>query len=186
MSIVGVSLPLVGSFRVGIVDGLVLQALQVLKQLAMLFVVGYIAQFLAPKFGGSCDLRNGIKWAGYSAVPGMILGLASIFGSAAIMMFTGILSLPGMIWGLAYIFGSAAIMMITCILLLWGIYVCYAGVPAMTGISGASRIFFMLVTAICAIIAGVILSVIVRLVSPQIAPPGAPPIFSDQQLDLQP
>jgi len=161
MSIVGVSLPLVGSFRVGIVDGLVLQALQVLKQLAMLFVVGYIAQFLAPKFGGSCDLRNGIKWAGYSAVPGMILGLASIFGSAAIMMITGILSL-------------------------WGIYVCYAGVPAMTGISGASRIFFMLVTAICAIIAGVILSVIVSLVSPQIAPPGAPPIFSDQQLDLQP
>ena len=161
MSVVGVSIPFIGTHRIGILTGLVMQVLSVVNQVAMLFVAGWVAQFLAPKFGGKCDLRNGVKWIGYSMAPAAVLGLFAIFGSSSLLMIASILSL-------------------------WGIYVCYSGVTVMTGVPSSSRILYMIVTAICAAIAGVILALIFRIVTPSDALLSAPRNLPVQQINLQP
>lgn len=105
-SIIGVSLPIVGTVRVGIVSGIASAVVQYLLAFAMVFVVGLIIDALAPTFNGQKDQPNAMKLAVYSMTPAWLAGIFSLIPG---LRGLGILGLYGLylLWGFAAVDESA-------------------------------------------------------------------------------
>jgi hypothetical protein len=94
MSIVGVSLPVVGTIRVGIVSGIASAIVQYLLAFALVYVVGLIIDALAPTFNAQKDPPNALKLAVYSMTPAWLAGVFSLIPGLRAL---GVLGLYGLI-----------------------------------------------------------------------------------------
>jgi hypothetical protein len=92
-SIVGISVPIVGTVRIGIVSGIASALIQYLLAFAMVYVMALIIDALAPTFKGQKNQANALKLAVYSMTP---VWLAGVFSLIPGLRLLGILGLYGL------------------------------------------------------------------------------------------
>jgi hypothetical protein len=93
MSLVGVSLPVGGSYRVSITTGIASAVVQYGLTLVGVYVLALIIDALAPTFSGEKNLDQAFKLATYSYTPGWLVGVFALIPALGIL---GILGLYGL------------------------------------------------------------------------------------------
>ncbi len=74
-SLIGISLPGLGTVRVPIVTGLVGAIVGYLLTFAMVYIVALLADLLAPTFQGQKNFENALKLVVYSYTPAWLIGV---------------------------------------------------------------------------------------------------------------
>src|ERR1035437_3881418 len=77
-SIIGRSMPYVGSYRVPMVSGLVMAIFTFVMALVGVFILSLIINALAPTFGAEKNSAQALKVAVYSYTPGWVAGVLQI------------------------------------------------------------------------------------------------------------
>lgn len=134
MSVLGVSSPFGGSFRMPISSGLTYAVTMFVSALVGVFVVGLIVNALAPTFSGTKDQRQALKVAAYSLTPAL---LSSLLALSPI--------LPTLLQLLAG---------------LYGIYVLYLGLPVLMQARKEQAFGYTASVVICTILVGVVFAVL--------------------------
>jgi hypothetical protein len=132
-SIVGVSLPIGGTVRVGIVAGIVSAVVQYLLAFAMVYVVGLIIDALAPTFNGQKNQPNAMKLAVYSMTPAWLAGIFSLIPG---LRFLGVLGL-------------------------YGLYLLWLGLPPLMKAPAEKSIGYAAAVVVCAIVISIVFGAIV-------------------------
>jgi len=132
-SVIGVSVPLFGTVRTPFMTGFAFAVVTYALVLAGAFVVGLIIDALAPSFGGEKNAGQAMKCAVYSYTPGWIAGIFHLF--------------PAL--GLLALLAS-----------LYGIYLCYLGLPALMKAPREKAAGYTIVVIVCAIALSIVLSII--------------------------
>jgi len=135
MSIIGISLPAIGTVRVGIVSGLASAIVQYLLAFVLVYVVGLIIDALAPTFNGQKNPANALKLAVYSMTPAWLAGIFSL--------------LPGL--------------RILGILGLYGLYLLWVGLPPLMKAPEDKTIGYAAAVVVCAIVISVVIGAIVGI-----------------------
>lgn len=135
---VGVSAPFVGTVRIGIVAGLIGLIFSLVMAVAMVFVVGFIADALAPSFGGTKNMDQAVKVAAYSYTPVWIVGILAIIPAL------GILSL---------------------LAALYAVYLIYLGLPRLMKAPQEKAMGYTAVVVIAAIVVGFVIAIIGGLIT---------------------
>jgi len=90
MSIVGVSIPFVGSFRVSIFTSISSAIVHYVLTLVGVYVLALIIDGLAPTFSGQKNLTQAFKVAAYSHTPGWVVAVVGIIPSLSPLMILGL------------------------------------------------------------------------------------------------
>jgi hypothetical protein len=93
MSIVGISMPFIGSFRIPITTSIASAVVHYVLTLGGVYVLALIIDALAPNFSGEKNLDQAFKVAAYSSTPGWLVGIFTIVPALGIL---GILGLYGL------------------------------------------------------------------------------------------
>jgi hypothetical protein len=133
-SVVGRSLPMVGSYRVPFFSGLVIATFMFCLAIASVFVLSFIINALAPTFGGEQNSTQALKVAVYSYTPAWIAGVLQI--------------VP-----LLGIFGIFAA--------LYGMYLLYLGLPRLMKCPDDKAVAYTAVVIVCAIVLSLVVGAIV-------------------------
>src|SRR5437762_6380181 len=123
-SLVGRSLPYLGTYRVPLMSGLVLAVFTVCMAVVGVFILSFVINALAPTFGAEKNSTQALKVAVYSYTPAWIAGVLQI------VPLLGILA----------IFAA-----------FYGIYLLYLGLPALMKCPADKAIGYTAVVVICAI-----------------------------------
>lgn len=130
-SLVGMSVPFVGSYRTPILAGIGMAVFQFAMAFVMVFVLALIIDFLAPTFGGQKNPAQSMKVAVYAYTPGWLAGILGII---------------------------PALGLIGLLLSLYGIYLLYLGLPRLMGNPPEKSVGYTVVVVIGAIVIGVLVS----------------------------
>ena len=95
VALIGTSVPMVGTFRMGIGWALGQALYTILMAVVFVFVLGFIIDALAPTFGGQKNMLNAQKLAAYSYTPAWLAGVFVI-----IPWIGGLIALLGALYGL--------------------------------------------------------------------------------------
>lgn len=90
-SIVGVTAPFVGTFRVPIVSGLVMTVVRVVVAVAAVYIMGAVVSALAPTFGARKDPDQAFKLMAYAITPAWVAGLLQIIPALGALALLGAL-----------------------------------------------------------------------------------------------
>lgn len=93
MSIVGVRLPFIGSFRIPITTSFASAGVHYILNLVGVYILALIIDALAPTFSGEKSMSQAFKVATYSYTPGWVIGIVAIIPGLAPL---GILGLYGL------------------------------------------------------------------------------------------
>jgi hypothetical protein len=132
-SLIGRSMPFVGSYRVPIVSGLVMAIFTFVMALVGIFVVSLIIDALAPSFGAEKNSGQAIKVAVYSYTPAWVAGVLQI--------------LP-MLGLLAILAG------------LYGLYLLYLGLPRLMKCPQEKAVGYTAVVVVCAIVLSLVVGAV--------------------------
>jgi len=135
-SLVGTSIPFVGTFRVPIIAGIGAAVLHFVFALLGVFILSLIINALAPSFGGEKNQAQALKVAVYSYTPAWIAGVLHI--------------LP--------VFGVS---MLIVLISLYGLFLLYLGLPPLMKNPPEKSIGYTAVVVICAIVLSIVLALIV-------------------------
>jgi MFS family permease len=124
-SIIGRTIPFVGSYRVPIVAGVSLAIFTFVMAIVGVVILGLIINALAPSFGGEKNSMQALKVAVYSYTPAWVAGVLQIF------------PLLGMLGLLAA---------------LYGLYLLYLGLPRLMKSPEDKALGYTVVVVICAIV----------------------------------
>ena len=134
MSMVGISMPLIGTFRVPITTAIASTSVYYVLGLIGVYILALIIDYLAPTFSGEKNMGQALKLAAYSYTAGW---LAAIF---IIIPALGILSIIG----------------------LYSIYLLYTGIPVLMKAPQEKSLGYTVAVIIAAIIIFVVISWIPR------------------------
>jgi hypothetical protein len=129
LSIVGVSIPFVGTYRTPFFAGVSQAVLSFVFALIGLLLMAAIVNALAPTFGGRRDLNAAFKLVAYSATPSFVAGALSVFPPLAMLEV-----LAG----------------------LWALYVFYVGVPVVMQTTREKALPYTALTMVCAFVVGLV------------------------------
>jgi Yip1 domain len=135
LSLVGVSLPLRGTYRVPITTGILHAIVQYGLTLGGVYVLAFIIDALAPTFSGEKNINQAFKLAAYSYTPGWLVGIF------ALIPVLGILGILG----------------------LYGLYLLYVGLPVLMKSPKEKSIGYTVAVIIAAIIIFVVIGAISRV-----------------------
>lgn len=138
MSVFGMPVPFVGTYRVGVVQGLTTAVVSYVLALAGLYVAALVIQKLAPTFQSEPNLVQAFKLAAYASTPGWVAGILHI--------------IP--LLGLLVVLAS-----------LYGIYLFYLGVSPLMKTPADKVIPYMIVSAVVLIVVYLIVGVITGAVT---------------------
>jgi hypothetical protein len=93
MSIVGIRLPFVGSFRIPLTTSIASAVVYYILTLVGVYILALIIDALAPTFLGEKSINQAFKVATYSYTPGWVVGVIAIIPALSIL---GILGLYGL------------------------------------------------------------------------------------------
>ncbi len=140
LSVIGVSVPFMGSWRMPMATGLTSAITSYVLSLVGIFVVALIVEALAPTFGGEKNRVQALKVVAYSYTADFV---ASIIGLVPGLML--ISALAGLIYGL---------------------YLLNMGLPATMKCPPEKSLGYTVVTVIAAIIVGILIGWLVNAVTP--------------------
>ncbi len=132
-SLIGRTLPFVGTYRVPIVTGLVGAVFAFVMAIVGVIVLALIINALAPTFGGEKNNAQALKVAVYSYTPAWIAGALNI------LPLLGVLAL---------------------LAALYGLYLLYLGLPRLMKCPPDKAIGYTAVVVICAIVISVVVAVV--------------------------
>jgi hypothetical protein len=132
-SLIGRSLPYLGTYRVPLFSGLVLAVFVFGMAIVGVFVLSLIINALAPTFGGEQNSTQALKVAVYSYTPAWIAGVLQI--------------LP--LLGILAIFGA-----------LYGLYLLYLGLPRLMKCPEDKAVPYTAVVVVCAIVLSIVITAI--------------------------
>jgi uncharacterized membrane protein len=136
-SVVGYSVPFVGTYRVPIVAGLVGAVFAVAMAVVGVFVLSLIINALAPKFGAEPDSAQAMKVAVYSFTPAWLAGVLQIVPPLSVLAILGAL---------------------------YGLYVLYLGLPQLMKAPQDKAVAYTAVVVVCAVVMMFVLSLVGGLV----------------------
>jgi Yip1 domain len=93
MSIIGISLPFSGSFRIPITTMIASSVVHYVLTLVGVYVLALIIDALAPTFSGEKNINQAFKLAAYSYTPGWLAGIFVLIPALSVL---GILGLYGL------------------------------------------------------------------------------------------
>src|SRR5262252_1828608 len=93
-SIIGRTIPFIGTYRVGIVPGVIGAVFVFVMGIIGVAIVSLVINALAPTFGAQPDGRQAMKLAAYSYTPAWLAGVLQI------LPFVGILGLVAALYGI--------------------------------------------------------------------------------------
>lgn len=137
-SVVGTSLPFVGTYRMSIAWGLGIAVWHVVGAVIAVFVLGFIIDALAPSFGAQKNNAQALKVAVYSYTPAWVAGVLNILPALGVLAILGAL---------------------------YAIYLLYLGLPRLMKNPEDKSIGYTAVTVIAGIVLGAIISVIGGLIA---------------------
>lgn len=147
LEIIGIPMPLFGTYRPPFFGQLVSSVLHCLASLAMIYIGAMVIQQVALKFEATVDQTAAFKLLAYSSFLGIAAGVLNIVPALGVVaIFVGLYSL----------------------------YLYYQGVPKMVSVSAEKRIPFTAVSLVAVIVAAFVLFFIVRTVASMFIPE---PIF---------
>lgn len=147
LSIIGTSIPLVGTYRVPFVSGLSMAAVAYVMALVGVFVMSLVIDFLAPYFGGEKDPIQALKVAVYASTPVWV---------ASVLQILPMLGLLVIVAGL------------------YGLYLIYLGLPRLMKAPANKALPYTAVVVICAIVVGLVAAAATQVFAPS-AP--LPPMY---------
>ncbi len=139
LSIIGISLPMVGTWHAPFFGTLIAQVVSYGVGLAALYVSALVIQNISPRFGGSSDLTSAFKLAMYSLTP---IWLSGVFQLIPVLSILGIF------------------------LLAYGIYLFAQGPTKVLAIPEAKRLNFTVISILAMLVVQIVLGVIIMVVSP--------------------
>ncbi len=92
-TLIGVSVPTVGTFRLGFGAGILNLILTYVLSFVIVYLAALITDALAPTFGGQKNFEQSLKLVTYSYTPGWLVGIFSLIPA---LSFLGILGLYGL------------------------------------------------------------------------------------------
>ncbi|MDD3800157.1 MAG: Yip1 family protein, partial [Novosphingobium sp.] len=119
-------------YRPGLMTALTSAVVSYVMTIIGVFVLAWIANFLAPKFAGTESKTGAFKLVAYSMTAGWLAGIFSLFPALSILGIVGLYSL----------------------------YLFYVGAPALMNVPGDKAPGYTAVTVVCAIVLGLIASAI--------------------------
>ena len=131
-SIIGFTVPTVGTIRVGIGAGIVNAIFTYVMAFVMSYVVALIADGLAPTFGGSKNFASALKLSVYSYTPGWLAGIFLIVPSLAFLSILG----------------------------LYALYLFWTGAPVLMKVPRERAIGYTAAVVVCAIVLAVVIALI--------------------------
>jgi hypothetical protein len=137
LSIIGVSIPFIGTYRTPFFSGLSQAIFSFVMVLVGLLLFAAIVNALAPTFGGRKNLNEAFKLVAYSATPGFVAGALSVFPPLA---------------------------MLELLAALWGLYIFYVGVPVVMQTTKDKALPYTIVSMVCAFVIGLVLSIAIGAV----------------------
>jgi hypothetical protein len=132
-SVVGMSLPFVGTFRTPILAGIGVAVFSFAMAFVGIFIMSLVINALAPTFGGEKNPAQAMKVAVYSYTPAWIAGVLGII---------------------------PALGLIGVVISLYGLYLLYLGLPRLMKNPEGKSIGYTAVVVICAIVIGIVISVV--------------------------
>jgi hypothetical protein len=132
-SIIGRTIPFIGTYRVGIVPGVIGAVFVFVMGIIGVAIVSLVINALAPTFGAQPDGRQAMKLAAYSYTPAWLAGVLQI------LPFVGILGL------------FAA---------LYGIYLMYLGMPRLMKCPQEKTVGYTALVVVCAIVLTVVIGIV--------------------------
>ncbi len=93
MAIIGIGMPMIGTYRVGIVGGLASAIVHYLLAFVTVYVMALIIDALAPTFDGQKNQSNALKLAVYSMTPVWLVGVFLLVPALGILGILGLYSL---------------------------------------------------------------------------------------------
>ncbi|HBB15923.1 MAG TPA: YIP1 family protein, partial [Syntrophus sp. (in: bacteria)] len=93
MSIIGISMPFSGTFRMPITSSVGSAVVQYVFGLIGVYILALIIDLLAPKFTGEKNLNQALKLAAYSYTAGWLSGIFIAIPALSVLMITGLYSL---------------------------------------------------------------------------------------------
>jgi hypothetical protein len=132
-SLVGGSIPGIGSYRVPLVAGLGMAVFTFVMALVGIFILSLITNALAPSFGGEKNSAQALKLAVYSYTPAWLAGVLHILPALGI---------------LALLAG------------LYGLYLLYLGLPRLMKCPPEKAVGYAAVVVVCAIVLSVIVGMV--------------------------
>ena len=130
-SLMGRTLPFIGTYRVPILAGLVVACFTFVMTIVMVFLLSLIINALAPSFGAEKNSEQALKLAVYSFTPAWVAGVLQI------LPLLGILAILGG---------------------LYGIYLMYLGLPRLMKCPEDKAPGYAAVVVICAIVLSVVVT----------------------------
>jgi hypothetical protein len=132
-SLIGRSMPFIGSYRVPIVSGLVMAVFTFVMALVGVFIVSLVINYLAPSFGAQKNSTQALKVAVYAYTPAWVAGVLQI--------------LP-MLGLLAILAG------------LYGLYLLYLGLPRLMKCPQEKAVPYTAVVVVCAIVLSIVVAAV--------------------------
>lgn len=136
-SIVGLSLPFVGTVRVGIIRGLVSAFVSYVLSLVLVYVAAMIVDWLAPKFESTPNRLQALKLVAYSYTAAWVAGIVMVIPALAIL---------GVLGGL------------------YSIYLFYIGLPVMMKTPESKVVPYMAVSALAVIVLGFVVGAMTAVI----------------------
>ena len=136
-SLVGTTIPFLGTYRVPIMTGLVGAVFTFCFAIVGVFILAFIINALAPTFGAQQDSNKAFKVAVYSYTPAWIAGALQILPALAILG----------------VFAA-----------LYGLYLLYLGLPALMKVPQEKAIGYTAVVVVCAIVLSIVVTAIGGLI----------------------
>jgi hypothetical protein len=136
-SIIGVSVPVIGTVRVGVVSGIASAIVHYLLAFAMVYVLGLVIDALAPTFNAQKDQANALKLAVYSMTPAWLAGIFSLIPGLRVLGILG----------------------------LYGLYLLWVGLPPLMKAPQEKATFYAAAVVVCAIVISIVIGVIVGIFS---------------------
>ncbi len=133
-SIVGVSLPYAGSFRVPITTAIASGVVQYILTLVGVYILAMVIDALAPSFSGQKNMNQAFKLAAYSYTPGWLAGIFMIIPALSVLSIVG----------------------------LYGLYLLYVGLPVLMKSPREKSMGYTVAVVVAAIVIFVIIGVISR------------------------
>lgn len=130
---IGQSLGPLGTVRMPVMAGLVGLAFQLAMAVAMVFLLGFIIDALAPTFGGQKNMAQAVKVAAYAYTPVWIVGILSIIPALGLL---GILAA------------------------LYAVYLVYLGLPRLMKSPQEKSVAYTAVVIVVAIVLGLVLAAV--------------------------
>ena len=134
-SIIGVSVPGLGTVRTGFFTGLISAILQFGLSLALVYALALIIDSLAPTFGGQKNTLAAFKVAAYSMTPTWLAGIFAVIPSISFLSLLG----------------------------LYGIYVLYLGLPRLMRAPQDKAVGYTAVVVLTAIVLSIVFAAVLGL-----------------------